>query len=77
MDLGIKISGIMALVSLGLFMAAFGKTRISAEADHAVHTFWKFIVYCAETVIFLVAGILVGTRVLDVKIDPFATLTSK
>jgi NhaP-type Na+/H+ or K+/H+ antiporter len=31
-DLGIKISGIMALVSMGLYMAAFGKTQIAHEA---------------------------------------------
>jgi asparagine N-glycosylation enzyme membrane subunit Stt3 len=31
-DLGIKISGIMALVSLGLYMAAFGKAKISPDA---------------------------------------------
>ena len=29
-DLGIRISGIMALVSMGLYMAAFGKTKFSA-----------------------------------------------
>lgn len=28
-DLGIKISGIMSLVSMGLYMAAFGKTKIA------------------------------------------------
>lgn len=28
-NLGIKVSGILALVSMGLYMAAFGKTRIS------------------------------------------------
>jgi hypothetical protein len=30
--LGIKISGIMSLVSMGLYMAAFGKTKISPHA---------------------------------------------
>ena len=30
--MGIKISGIMSLVSMGLFMAAFGKTKIAHEA---------------------------------------------
>ena len=29
-DLGIKVSGIMSLVSMGLYMAAFGKTKIAA-----------------------------------------------
>ena len=63
-DLGIKISGIISLVSLGLFMAAFGRTRINSESEHAVHTFWKYAVYCAETVIFLIAGIIIGVKVL-------------
>jgi len=71
-DLGIKISGIIALVSLGLFMAAFGKTRINSESEHAVHTFWKYAVYCAETVIFLVAGIIIGVKVLMNEKDPEA-----
>ena len=29
-NLGFRVSGIMALVSMGLYMAAFGKTQISA-----------------------------------------------
>jgi NhaP-type Na+/H+ or K+/H+ antiporter len=62
-NLGAPISGIIALVSLGLFMAAFGKTRISVHSEHAVHTFWKYTVYCAETIIFLLAGIIIGTKV--------------
>jgi NhaP-type Na+/H+ or K+/H+ antiporter len=31
-NLGFKVSGIMALVSMGLYMAAYGKTKISGEA---------------------------------------------
>ena len=63
-NIGIQVSGIIALVALGLFMAAFGKTRINAESEHAVHTFWKYAVYCAETIIFLMAGIIIGIKVL-------------
>lgn len=29
---GIHVSGIMALVSMGLYMAAFGRTKFTAEA---------------------------------------------
>ena len=32
-NLGFKVSGILALVSLGLFMAASGKKRIASETD--------------------------------------------
>jgi hypothetical protein len=32
-NFGYKISGIIALISLGLFMAASGKKRIASEID--------------------------------------------
>jgi NhaP-type Na+/H+ or K+/H+ antiporter len=65
-DIGIKVSGIIALVSLGLYMAAFGKTRISSEVDSYVEGFWSYAVFCAETIIFVLAGILVGTKVFTI-----------
>jgi NhaP-type Na+/H+ or K+/H+ antiporter len=37
-----EVSGILALVTLGLFMSAFGKTNIISESEHAVHTVWGF-----------------------------------
>ena len=37
-----KVSGILAIVSLGLFMSAFGKTSIYPESEHAVHVCWGF-----------------------------------
>lgn len=46
-DLGIKISGIMSLVSLGLYMAAFGKNKISTECKYFVDNFWKVYVFVA------------------------------
>jgi NhaP-type Na+/H+ or K+/H+ antiporter len=45
--MGIKISGIMSLVSLGLYMAAFGKTKIAPEANEIVENFWKIFVFVA------------------------------
>ena len=63
--LGIAISAIITVVSLSLFMAAFGRTRISPEADHAVKEFWEYLVFASETIIFLLAGIIVAIRVLN------------
>lgn len=37
-----EVSGILALVTLGLFMSAMGKTSIISESEHAVHTVWSF-----------------------------------
>ena len=58
-------------------MSAFGKTRISNEADHAIHEFWEWVVYASETVIFLLAGIIVAIRMKDdtiIRIDDFYKL---
>jgi len=36
------VSGILSIVVLGLFMSAYGKTSISTDSEHAVHTIWSF-----------------------------------
>lgn len=39
----IHVSGILAIVSLGLFMSAFGKTNIYSESEHAgTHLIFNF-----------------------------------
>ena len=35
----IKVSGILGIVTLGLFMSAFGKTNIYSESEHAGKNF--------------------------------------
>lgn len=65
-DLGFHISGIIALVSLGLYMAAFGRASFNVEVEGYVEGFWTYSVFCAETTIFIIAGILVGTKVFTV-----------
>jgi NhaP-type Na+/H+ or K+/H+ antiporter len=61
-DLGIKISGIMALVAMGLYMAAFGKTKIAPESHEVVENFWKIFIFIAETIIFILGGVIVGVQ---------------
>jgi sodium/hydrogen exchanger 10/11 len=58
----LKVSGILALVSLGLYMTKSGKTRISAESEHSVHHVWGYIGFMAETIIFILTGIICGQR---------------
>jgi len=36
----LEVSGILALVILGLFMSRTGKTKISSESEVAVHNVW-------------------------------------
>lgn len=59
------VSGILCIVSLGLFMSAFGKSKIYAESEHAIHTVWGFAQYSCETLIFLLTGILIGIEMIE------------
>ena len=57
-------SGLLTVVCLGLFWSAFGKTKIRPESEHAVHSVWAFVQYSADTLIFLLVGIIVGTEII-------------
>lgn len=39
----LKVSGILALVSLGLYMTKVGKTRISHASEETLHHIWQFL----------------------------------
>jgi NhaP-type Na+/H+ or K+/H+ antiporter len=56
----VHVSGILCIVFLGLYMTNTGKTRISAESEHSVHHVWGYIGFVAETVIFIMTGIIMG-----------------
>ena len=57
------VSGILALVTLGLFMSAYGKTKIDTDAKEALHAVWSWVQYTCETLIFLLTGLLIGYEV--------------
>ena len=59
---GLHVSGILALVALGVYMAWAGKADISAESEHALHHVWGYVGFIAETVIFFLSGLVLGGR---------------
>lgn len=56
----VHVSGILALVTMGLYMTNVGKTQISSESDEAIHSIWHYIGFSAETLIFLLTGVVLG-----------------
>jgi len=56
----IHVSGILAVVTLGLWMSREGKTTISTDSEQAVHNVWMVLGFGAETLIFLISGIMIG-----------------
>lgn len=57
------VSGVLGLVALGLLMAGPGRTRISPEVQHFIHEFWEFSAFAANTLIFLIVGVVIAERV--------------
>ena len=58
------MNGIITIVTIGIFLAAVGRSKINPEVELNLHTFWTFLVFLAQTIIFILAGIIFGHRVL-------------
>ena len=59
----LHVSGVLGLVSLGLLMASVGRTRISPEVEHFLHEFWELFAFIANTLIFLIVGIVIANNI--------------
>ena len=59
---GNGVSGVLGLVTLGLIMAGPGRTKISPEVQHFIHEFWEFTAFTANTLIFLIVGVVIAER---------------
>ena len=68
------VSGVVAVVALGLLLASAGRTRISPEVADFLHHFWQMMAHIANTLIFILVGIIIASRIrLDV-LDWWITL---
>jgi NhaP-type Na+/H+ or K+/H+ antiporter len=61
---GARVSGILGLLSMGLYMSAWGKSTIAHETEEKLHHIWKFLSFLFETLLFILAGIIIGVKVL-------------
>jgi NhaP-type Na+/H+ or K+/H+ antiporter/CRP-like cAMP-binding protein len=58
----LHVSGILGLMALGLAMSGVGRTRISPQVEHFLHNFWEMAAYLANTLIFIIVGVLIAER---------------
>lgn len=59
----VHVSGMISIVVLGLYMSHNGRTRISTESEEAIHSVWSYVGFCAETAIFILAGLWLANAV--------------
>ncbi len=57
------VSGVLGLVALGLMMASVGRTRVSPEVQHFLHEFWELAAFIANTLIFIMVGVVISNRI--------------
>ena len=58
----LHVSGVLALVAFGLVMASSGRTKISPEVQHFLHEFWELAAFIANTLIFIIVGVVIAER---------------
>ncbi|MGE0089534.1 MAG: cation:proton antiporter [Bacteroidales bacterium] len=57
------VSGVIGLVTFGIMMAGVGRTRLSPEVEHFLHEFWELFAFIANTLIFIIVGVVIANRV--------------
>jgi len=61
---GFTMSGVLAVVSYGLvYSSPFGQIRIDPHVSHFLHSFWSMVGHLVNTILFIIAGIIIVTKV--------------
>ena len=58
--ISLHVSGILAVVVLGLFLGATVKPNMDPSHAHTLHSIWHFGQFIMETVLFLLTGAFIG-----------------
>ena len=59
----LEVSGILAVVTFGLYLGSLGSVHLTHESDEAVRTVWNFVSFVLETLIFFITGTYMGYQI--------------
>ena len=65
----LHVSGVLAVVTSGLWMKGPGRTRISPEVHHFLEHFWELLAYAANTIIFYLVGLVIAANLDQATMD--------
>jgi CPA1 family monovalent cation:H+ antiporter len=60
----LHVSGVMAVVSAGIVMGGWGRTKISPTVANYMNEFWEYMAFVANVLIFLLVGLSVDVPAL-------------
>ncbi|KAJ8574253.1 hypothetical protein K7X08_026058 [Anisodus acutangulus] len=61
---GADVSGVLTVMTLGMFYSAVAKTAFKGESQQSLHHFWEMISYIANTLIFILSGVVIAEGIL-------------
>ncbi|CAN1226981.1 Sodium/hydrogen exchanger 7 [Linum grandiflorum] len=64
-QVGADVSGILTVMSLGMFCAIAAKIAFNGDGLKGLHNFWELVAYIANTVVFILSGVLIAESVLQ------------
>ncbi|KAL9457070.1 hypothetical protein AB3S75_006164 [Citrus x aurantiifolia] len=61
---GADVSGVLTVMTLGMFYAAVARTAFKGESQQSLHYFWEMVAYIANTLIFILSGVVIAEGIL-------------
>ncbi|KAL0446673.1 UNVERIFIED_CONTAM: Sodium/hydrogen exchanger 7 [Sesamum latifolium] len=62
---GLDVSGVLTVMTLGMFYSAVARTAFKGESQQSLHHFWEMVSYIANTLIFILSGVVIAESVLQ------------
>uniref|UniRef100_A0A5B7A4E3 Cyclic nucleotide-binding domain-containing protein n=1 Tax=Davidia involucrata TaxID=16924 RepID=A0A5B7A4E3_DAVIN len=62
---GADVSGVLTVMTLGMFYAAVARTAFKGDGQQSLHHFWEMVAYIANTLIFILSGVVIAEGVLS------------
>ncbi|XAR48001.1 hypothetical protein NMG60_11030667 [Bertholletia excelsa] len=61
---GADVSGVLTVMTLGMFYAGVARTAFKGDGQQSLHHFWEMVAYIANTLIFILSGVIIAEGVL-------------
>ncbi|XP_021598719.1 sodium/hydrogen exchanger 8 isoform X3 [Manihot esculenta] len=62
---GAGVSGVLAVMTLGMFYSAAARAAFKGDGQQSLHHFWEMVAYIANTLIFILSGVVIAEGVLS------------
>lgn len=59
----LHVSGVLAAVTAGLIAGSYGKTKVSPSVEEFMHSFWEYMAFAMNSLIFFAVGLIIVRQV--------------